>query len=144
MSETDHASTLTGVWSGEYWYDEVADERAPFAAHITESSSHIAGTTLELATFDGLTGDLTSQLNGERQGTSVRFTKLYDPAPGLHQLPIDYIGEANDELTAIEGYWIMFEPEPWRGRFRMSRVATGAKLAIQRASAEPATIDPRN
>lgn len=108
MAETfgfTRESDLTGLWSGEYRYP--GDFRpTPFSAHITDSAGGLAGTTLEPATFGapGLT-ELSADISGVRTNLSVRFTKIYHPAPGVHREPIYYTGVADEKLTSIEGDW---------------------------------------
>lgn len=96
---------LTGLWSGEYRYPG-GFRPTPFSAHITETGGSLNGTTLEPATFGapGLT-ELSADISGARFHLSVRFTKIYHPAPGVHRLPIYYAGEADEKLTTIEGDW---------------------------------------
>lgn len=99
--ETD----LTGLWSGEYRYPG-EPRPTPFSAHITETLGSLSGTTLEPATFGGpgLT-ELSADISGLRTNLNVRFTKIYHPAPGVHDTPIYYVGTADETLTSIEGAW---------------------------------------
>ena len=75
-------SDLTGLWSGEYWYDG-GGQPTPFSAHIIDSLGSITGTTLEPNTFahPGLV-ELSADISGQRGELSVQFNKLYHPAPG--------------------------------------------------------------
>ena len=93
---------LTGLWSGEYWYDAFA-QRTPFTAHFIDMGGNLSGTTLEPATFGAGPGDLSAEITGARGELSVRFTKLYDPAPGVHRNPIFYDGTVDPKFTLIEG-----------------------------------------
>src|SRR5262249_1391451 len=66
---------LTGVWSGEYWYDAGAGLRTGFAAHLIETAGSLEGTTLERV---GGAGELSACLVGSHDGADVAFTKVYD------------------------------------------------------------------
>lgn len=120
---------LTGVWSGEYWYDAVS-QRTPFTAHFIDASGSLSGTTLEPATFGAGPGDLSAEINGARGKLSVRFTKLYDPAPGVHRSPILYDGAVDPNFTLIEGGWMLSsEHGRMTGRFVLMRVSRGVQAA---------------
>lgn len=129
-------SDLTGYWSGEYWYDATISP-TPFSAHINDTAGDITGTTLEPATFGapGLT-ELSADLRGGRSGPNIYFTKVYQPASGVHRDPIHYSGITNDKFTQIEGDWRF--PDGFSGRFVMYRASFAAKAkAKKRAIAKP-------
>jgi hypothetical protein len=120
---------LTGLWSGEYWYDAVA-QRTPFTAHFIDTDGSLSGTTLEPATFGAGPGDLSAELAGVRGDLSVRFTKRYDPAPGVHRDPIFYDGVVDVKFTMIEGGWTLSsEHGRMTGRFVLVRVSRGVQAA---------------
>jgi hypothetical protein len=124
-------SDLTGLWSGEYWYG--AGTAVPFSAHIIDSLGTLSGTTLEPNTFahPGLI-ELSADISGARGELSVRFTKLYHPAPGVHRDPIAYTGTVDPNFTMIDGEWTF--DYGFSGRFVLVRVSRGAKAAdIERA-----------
>lgn len=121
---------LTGFWSGEYWYAGVALP-TPFSAHITDTAGNITGSTLE--PFKGQ--ELSATLNGARGELSVRFTKLYRPAPGVHRLPIFYSGAVDPNFTMIDGDWTFNAPDTVSGRFVLVRVSGGAKAATVKQAA---------
>jgi len=122
---------LTGVWSGEYWYDAVS-HRTPFTAHFIDVGGNLSGTTLEPATFGVGPGDLSAEVTGARGQFSVRFTKLYDPAPGVHQNPIFYDGTVDPKFTLIEGGWTLTSgPDRMTGRFVLVRVSRGVQAATR-------------
>lgn len=118
-------SDLTGLWSGEYWYSG-AGAPTPFSAHLVDSLGTITGTTLEPNTFahPGLI-ELSADIAGTRGELSVRFTKLYHPAPGVHRDPIIYSGTVDPNFTMIDGEW-RFD-YGFSGRFVLVRVSRGAK-----------------
>ena len=129
--ETD----LTGLWSGEYWYGGIAAS-TPFVAHLIESGGDLAGTTLEPNQIaEGAGAELSASLDGARGDLSVRFTKLYDPAPGVHALPIFYSGTVDAGLTVMEGEWTFSRPNYPQGRFVLVRVSRGAEATATETSA---------
>lgn len=119
-------SDLTGLWSGEYWYVGYPKPPVPFSAHLVDNAGGITGTTLEPNTFahPGLI-ELSADINGTRGELSVRFTKLYHPAPGVHRTPIFYSGTIDPNFTMIDGEW----KTDIVGRFVLVRVSHGAKAA---------------
>ncbi len=132
--ETD----LTGLWSGEYWYDGVA-RPTPFVAHLVEAGGDLWGTTLE-PNHHVPEADMewSAGLTGVRGDLSVRFTKLYDPAPGVHTFPVFYSGVADPALTMLEGEWSFERPGFARGRFVLVRVSRGAAVtAAERQTGAP-------
>lgn len=115
---------LTGLWSGEYWYVGLPRPPVPFSAHLVDTAGSITGTTLEPNTFahPGLI-ELSADINGTRGELSVRFTKLYHSAPGVHRFPIFYSGTIDPNFTMIDGEW----RTDITGRFVLVRVSRGAK-----------------
>jgi hypothetical protein len=132
-----HDSDLTGLWSGEYWYAGVSFP-TPFTAHIIDMAGNISGTTLEPNTFAkaGLS-ELSADIDGARGALTVRFTKLYHRAPGVHQMPVYYSGVVDAKFTMIDGDWTFNKPDALTGRFVLVRVSRGSVAAAQaRAAAE--------
>lgn len=115
-------SDLTGLWSGEYWYG--TGSPVPFSAHIVDNLGTISGTTLEPNTFahPGLI-ELSADISGTRGELSVRFNKLYHPAPGVHRDAIVYSGTVDSQFTMIDGDWAL---PGLSGRFVLVRVSRGA------------------
>lgn len=115
---------LTGLWSGEYWYAG-AGQPTPFSAHLVDAAGSITGTTLEPNTFahPGLV-ELSADIAGARGELSVRFTKLYHAAPGVHRDPIFYSGTVDAAFTMIDGDWRF--TGGFSGRFVLVRVSRGA------------------
>lgn len=134
-------SDLTGLWSGEYWYGHTP-RPTPFSAQIIDSGGSLSGTTLEPATFGSshLT-ELSADISGSRGALSVRFTKIYHPAPGIHRDPIYYMGTVDEKLTMIDGDWRF--ANGFAGRFVLVRASRGAKEeAMERKVAEPVSGSP--
>lgn len=133
-------SDLTGLWSGEYWYAGGQGRPAPFSAHITDVAGSISGTTLEPNTFahPGLI-ELSADITGVRGELSVRFTKLYHPAPGVHRDPIFYVGTVDPNFTVIDGDWGIAptkESPPIHGRFVLARISRGAAAVAKEREVE--------
>ncbi|MEZ6031400.1 MAG: hypothetical protein R3C46_16870 [Hyphomonadaceae bacterium] len=127
-------SDLTGLWSGEYWYGHTA-RPTPFSAHIIDSGGTISGTTLEPATFGSPhLIELSADISGSRGDLTVRFTKIYHPAPGVHRLPIYYSGTVDEKLTLIDGDWRF--PDGFSGRFVLVRASRGAKAEAEKRAVE--------
>jgi hypothetical protein len=122
---------LTGLWSGEYWYAGAVQPPVPFSAHLVDTAGNISGTTLEPNTFahPGLI-ELSADIEGARGELSVRFTKLYHPAPGVHRDAIFYSGTIDPKFTMIDGDWMV---AGLTGRFVLVRVSRGAQaVAVER------------
>jgi hypothetical protein len=130
-SAFSHDSDLTGLWSGEYWYAGVSFP-TPFTAHIIDTAGSISGTTLEPNTFanPGLS-ELSADIDGARGALSVRFTKLYHRAPGVHQMPVFYAGVVDEKFTMIDGDWTFHKPSEVTGRFVLVRVSRGSVAAAE-------------
>ena len=126
-------SDPTGGGAGGYWYG--TGSPVPFSAHIIDSLGSITGTTLEPNTFahPGLI-ELSADIAGTRGELSVRFNKLYHPAPGAHREPIFYAGTVDSNFTMIDGDWRL--SNGFSGRFVLVRVSRGAKAAEVTRSAE--------
>lgn len=73
MSGSD---SLSGSWTGRYDYDNIAFGcPVSFDAVLTETGTTLRGETVEPNTFREETTDtLLAVLNGQRSGSSVRFT----------------------------------------------------------------------
>ncbi|MFT3725126.1 MAG: hypothetical protein QM773_16265 [Hyphomonadaceae bacterium] len=100
--------------------------RRLFRRTSSNSLGTITGTTLEPNTFahPGLI-ELSADINGSRGELSVRFTKLYHAAPGVHRDPILYSGTVDPHFTMIDGDWRL--ANGFSGRFVLVRVSRGAK-----------------
>jgi hypothetical protein len=136
MSETvafSRDTDLTGLWSGEYWYGAGAMP-TPFSAHIIDSGGSITGTTLEPATFGapGLT-ELSADISGARGALTVRFTKIYHPAPGVGRHAIIYTGTVDERFTLIDGDW---RTGGTAGRFVLVRASRGVQALTRERSAQ--------
>ena len=120
---------LTGRWSGIYNYPHSMPP-TPFEAVIRDSGGFIAGETTEPGR-DG--GTLNALIEGHRQGSGVRFAKIYDEAP-RPAYRVDYAGTIADGGDEIHGRWQI--PGNWSGTFLMVREGGAEEEAAERESAE--------
>lgn len=124
---------LTGLWSGEFWYRGVSFP-TPFTAYFIDSDGDLSGATLEPNTFAAPDlEDLSGHLAGSRGALSVRFTKVYNAAPGVHSLPIFYAGVVDPNFTLIDGEWNFGEAGALSGRFVLVRVSRGVAAMARNA-----------
>lgn len=123
MNQHEDANSVSGLWSGGFWY-RGAPGPTPFSAWLRETDGDVVGTMLEPnMTGDPLACELSATVTGSRGDLSLRFTKLYDPAPGVHSLPIYHRAEVDREFTVIEGEWDFGELAKGVGRFVLVRVS---------------------
>lgn len=126
-------ASLSGSWSGAYRYPGGLDAETVFNAQIEEVAGAFVGSTQEPNDFllDPIPV-LTADIEGVREGQSVRFTKFY-----RHQAiryAIRYEGLADAALMRIDGAW--FIPPDSSGSFFMVRDDDGeAAEAEERAEA---------
>ncbi len=122
-------SDLTGFWHGLYWYGAGGGE-TPFNAYIADTAGSLTGTTLELQVgfAHAVDDELSATLEGTREGDSVRFRKIYDPAAGVHAHPIFYSGHVDAPFLLIQGQWT-FKTLDGVGGFRMQRVRSARRAA---------------
>jgi hypothetical protein len=140
-THTSHFSRegdLTGLWSGEFWFLDHGTP-TPFSAHLVDTAGSVTGTTLEPNTFahPGLI-ELGADFCGARGQLTVRLTKLYHPAPGVHREPIFYSGTVDPDFTMMDGEWAVGTSCSFVGRFVLVRVSRGLESAQARERAEAA------
>lgn len=126
-------TSISGVWSGRYWYANSSfhiPTTVPFTACLTELSGALTGTTLEPNTFaDNNLSELTGVLDGMLIDDVIQFTKVYDSLPGVHQLPIRYMGDVYEDANRIAGGWTIEDGESAvYGEFELIRVSRLAVL----------------
>ncbi len=120
----DSEGSLTGYWSGSFSYAG-GEGPTPFSAHISDISGSISGTTLEPNTFArGPLTELSADIMGAANGSSVSFVKRYHRGPGVHRHPIYYSGTMDAKFTRIEGTWRF--NDGFSGTFVMTRASGGA------------------
>jgi hypothetical protein len=151
LGEGGRNASLTGFWTGAYWYSGVVPASlaggAPFNAYLEEEGGMLSGTTLEINTFANLRdagGDLEATLFGMRSGSEVTFTKRYNPTPGVHQTPIRYAGHVDPALSRIEGEWRFDDPSYPSGAFRLERLTGGARAEKRELVTVQQTVSGRS
>ena len=123
---------LSGRWTGLYTYP-LGRPPTPFEAELRESSGCLTGTTTEIGETSGSLGRmLHAVIDGRRDGSSVRFLKMYDGSSHDHDV-VHYEGALQPGGDEIDGRWVI--PGIWSGTFLMIR-ASGAEEAAERRVSE--------
>jgi hypothetical protein len=130
-NKQDHGKNLTGVWNGLYSYPHSLPP-VGFTAVLIQSGASFSGTTHEPGDALGASGIAYATLVGQRNGSSVSFTKAYEGGYTWHA--IEYDGRINEDATEIEGRWRV--PGDWSGKFLMIR-AGGKDEAVKTEKLEP-------
>jgi hypothetical protein len=122
-------ASLTGSWSGAYRYPRGSVREVVFNAQIEEIGGTFTGAIQEPNTMGHTSATvLTSDIDGDRTGQSVRFIKFYDGSGEQHHA-VRYEGTVNEALTRIEGTWTI--RSGWSGTFFMSRDDDGEGAEAQ-------------
>ena len=117
---------LSGRWTGIYAYP------AQFPPNTFEATIHDAGGTISGVIvqprefFEAGTGNQHAVIEGSKDGSTVRFVKIYDD---LSRPTPHYEGTIQPGGDEIEGQWTI--PGDWSGTFMMIR-ASGAEEKIAR------------
>ncbi|MBB35580.1 MAG: hypothetical protein CME88_08910 [Hirschia sp.] len=133
-AQATRTESLSGLWSGRYWYMSTElhiPATVPFSAVILDTDGKITGTTLEPNSFvNNELIELTSIIDGQREGGMIDFLKIYDDLPDLHQYPIDYAGEVDEDLSRIVGGWsITHDLDEVRGGFELVRLSQTVEMS---------------
>jgi hypothetical protein len=104
------------VCQGLYTYPAEL-QRVLFGATLIETASWLTGSTHEPHRPANET--LFATLEGQRNGNSVYFTKIYDGKIKGNGAAIRYEGVISEDATEIEGRWII--SSNWAGKFLMIR-----------------------
>jgi hypothetical protein len=122
--EAEH--DLSGQWTGVYSYPSRFPPNS-FEAVLRDAAGSLTGTTTER---DGVFGGdrlLHAVIDGQRDGTSVRFLKMYDQGDEAYDV-VQYRGRVTDGGAEISGTWEV--PGRWQGSFLMVRgPRAGASIA---------------
>jgi hypothetical protein len=102
---------LSGHWDGNYAYPS-ALQPIPFHIELRDSGGGLTGEVIEPAP---------DYLTGSREGSAVRFTKIYDSLENFLD-PVFYEGVVDDEECEISGTWRI--SPGWSGTFVMTRPKT--------------------
>ena len=99
------AGNVPTAWDGAYEYGNGQDP-VPFRIDVTVSGTSIQGTIVEVQTFgdDIIDGRLGARIWGTIDGSSVRFTKVYDGTGGVSH-SVAYNGTL---AKYDDGSWVMF------------------------------------
>lgn len=111
---------VTGRWEGIFNYPRTMPPSG-FTADLVEQAGAIIGETQERGD-EGPSrgGELVAVVEGERIGSSVRFTKRYHDLVRAHYA-VRYDGTLSPEGDEITGEWTI--PGVWSGSFIMVRQA---------------------
>ena len=127
MSNRRSDLDLSGRWTGFFNYP-VARPPVNFEADLRDVSGAISGVTTERGDSLGTGGRiLHAVLEGRRDGSSVRFVKMYDELDGEYDF-VHYDGRVQAGGDEIEGRWEI--PGAWAGTFLMVR-ASGASEEVE-------------
>ncbi|HEY5720790.1 MAG TPA: hypothetical protein VIT45_00555 [Allosphingosinicella sp.] len=107
---------LTGEWSGIYNYPSLYPPNS-FEASIRDSGGIITGVIRQPGEFFEPAGTMQhAVIEGSREGSIVRFVKMYDD---LSRPTPHYSGIIQPGGDEIEGEWTI--PGDWSGTFLMVR-----------------------
>jgi hypothetical protein len=108
---------LTGEWTGSYVY--VGElHPVPFHASIRDHDGRLSGIIHEPAEEWADVEEAHAVLTGERRGSAVNFTKIYD-AIEFYPDPVRYEGTVDADGCEIAGEWHI--TGEWSGTFIMTR-----------------------
>jgi hypothetical protein len=117
------AVDLTGVWDGLFTHP--GHEQVSFTATLIDTGTTLSGSTHEKCMMPACPRRThNALLDGSRSGSSLSFTKTYDP-PGFGYDIVLYEGTLNADATEIDGRWSI--PRDLSGKFLMIR--SGASVA---------------
>ena len=127
---------LSGCWSGFYNYQDHPVPTA-FEAEIRDSGGSLIGETTEQGDSPDCYGALLhAVIEGRRDETEVRFTKLYDYLERA-DYPVLYEGSIQADGDEISGIWTITDVHS--GTFLMVR-RSGQGQAVERKADEEVPI----
>jgi hypothetical protein len=120
------ATDLSGRWDGIFSYPRTLPP-THFTLDLRDVGGSLAGESHEEGQTRRTSGQtLHALIQGDRFGSAVEFTKIYDNA---HNHPVFYEGTVSDEGLEINGRWSI--PGMWSGSFIMIRAKPATK-AVER------------
>jgi hypothetical protein len=123
---------LSGRWTGLFNYPD-GGPATPFEAELSDIGGSVTGTTTEQGETPETIGEtLQAVIDGRREGSALRFLKMYDGAAGDYDV-VHYEGEVQPGCDEIEGRWTI--PGIWSGTFLMVR-HSGAAAKIEEKTGE--------
>ena len=111
---------LSGHWDGTYAYPS-ALQPIPFHIELRDSGGGLTGEVIEPAPDYLSPGEMAAMVTGSREGSMVRFTKVYDSLEHFLD-PVLYQGMLDEEECEISGTWTI--SPGWSGTFVMTRAKT--------------------
>jgi hypothetical protein len=123
------ARNLTGFWHGQYSYPAATRPPVPFSANLIQSEDCLGGSITERALLGrARERTLYATIKGRRDGSTVRFLKVYEANSGPYT-SVAYSGALSEDGLEIDGDWIA---AGWSGRFLMIRAGgVATKIARQ-------------
>ena len=122
---------LTGEWSGIYNYPAHYPPNS-FEASIRDSGGVITGVIRQPGEFFEPAGTMQhAVIEGSREGSTVRFVKMYDD---LSRPTPHYQGTIQPGGDEIEGEW--HHPGDWSGTFLMVRTRKAKAEEVRQVSEE--------
>ena len=123
---------LSGDWAGFFNYPS-ARPAVNFEAVLRDVDGRLTGTSTEISDMPTSFGALLhAVLDGQREGSSVSFLKMYEDADEEYDV-VRYTGTVDAGGDEIAGQWEI--PGVWSGTFLMIRAA-GAAETIEREVTE--------
>jgi len=120
---------LTGQWSGIFNYPSLFPPNS-FEAAIRDSGGLISGViTQPREVFEGPGPSRQAVIEGSREGSQLRFIKIYDD---LDRPTPHYQGIVQPGGDEIEGEWTI--PGDWSGTFLMIRGSRADQAEERRVS----------
>jgi len=108
---------LSGNWDGTYAYPS-ALQPIPFLLELRDHDGRLTGEVREPAPDYLPPGDMAAVVTGNRDGSHVRFTKIYDSLEHFLD-PVVYEGTLDEEECEVAGTWTI--SSTWSGTFVMTR-----------------------
>lgn len=122
---------LSGKWSGFFNYPSQFPPN-PFEAELADHAGAISGLITQPGEFFYPPGTvLQAVVEGSRQGSELRFVKIYDD---LERPTPCYRGTIQPGGDEVHGEWMI--PGDWSGTFFMIRAGKAKAAAERRVSEE--------
>ncbi len=114
---------------GSFSYPGGHGPTTPFLASISDDDGRLSGTIIEPNTMGKSSDQLEAVLSGNRSGSGVDFTKVYDGASDAAHA-VDYVGRLSGDGNSITGTWSLQQLD---GPFEMHREAVWEEQEGQEA-----------
>ncbi|MGE0179938.1 MAG: hypothetical protein AB7O91_08990 [Sphingomonas sp.] len=118
---------LSGRWTGIYSYSSRFPPNT-FEATIRDAGGSISGVIVQPREFfEAGDGMQHAVIDGSKDGTTIRFVKIYDD---LDRPTPHYEGTIQPGGDEVEGRWTI--PGDWSGSFMMIRAAGAEERAVRK------------